>query len=150
MTDQNAPQPADQQPEISAQPQPERGRQPGPVPYQRFKQVLDQTKELRQQITDLTAKANRADDLRAELTGLQLQMHAREVAADLGLPADMVPYIQGDSKRAIGDKAEGLLAAMPHLRQPEAPAPFTPGQVSDAGWYARNRWRVLRRFGFDG
>jgi hypothetical protein len=121
----------------------------GAVPYSRFKAVNDGLRTLQAQLPDLQAKVTQVDDLRQQIAGLELQMYQQDVARDFGLPAEYVPYIAGDSKADIAAKAAGLVAAIPGLGKTPPPA-FTPGEVSDKGWYSRNRARVLRTMGLDG
>jgi len=122
---------------------------PGAVPYSRFKAVNDGLRALQAQLPELQAQAAQADDLRQQIGKLELQMYQQDVARDYGLPADYIPYIAGTSKQDIAAKAAGLVAAIPGLGKTPAPA-FTPGEVSDKNWYARNRSRVLRTLGLDG
>jgi hypothetical protein len=122
---------------------------PGAVPYSRFKAVNDGLRTLQAQLPDLQAKAAKTDELQQQIAGLELQLHAQDVARDYGLPVEYQRYIQGDSKADIAAKAAGLVAAIPGLGQTPPPA-FTPGEVSDKGWYSRNRARVLRTMGLDG
>lgn len=104
---------------------------------------------LEARIVDLTAQVAQADELKAQIATAELQLHAQQVANDYGLPVEYHSYIQGDSKADIAAKAAGLVAAIPGLGK-TPPPPFTPGEVSDKSWYARNRGRVLRGLGLDG
>lgn len=122
---------------------------PGAVPYSRFWEVNDKYRALETRLAELQAQAAQVDDMKAQIAAAELQLHAQQVARDYGLPAQYIPYIQGTSKADIAAKAAGLVAAIPGLGKPSAPA-FEPGQVSDKGWYTRNRGRVLRGLGLDG
>lgn len=137
MSDQTQPtdaqQPTPTPPTTEAQQQ----QQPGPVPYDRFAKVNDEAKQLKARLAELEAADKQRKE--AELTELQkwqktaaeheaalkaerLNNAKLKIAAQKGLPADLVDFLQGDSEEAITATADRLLQ---FVAKP-APAPGVP------------------------
>lgn len=134
---------ADEQTKSSEQPQaqPQGNQQPnaqmqepGPVPYERFKQINDQLQQLRaaQDKADAAAKASREKELaeqqkwqqlyeqrELELKSERLTNARLRISASKGLPADLIDFLQGDSEETITANAEKLLQ---FIAKPAAPA----------------------------
>lgn len=126
-----------------AQPQPGQGEQPGPVPYDRFREVNERARTLETQLakieTDRKAEADktsaeqgkwqqlaeaRETELKAEkLTNLRLK-----VAAAKGIPADLVDRLRGDDRAAMEKDADALLAFLKPTAGPGVPPPSRNGQ----------------------
>lgn len=109
---------------------------PGPVPYDRFKQVNDRAKELEQRLAKLeadqkTAKEKELADQQKwqELAEqrereLKAERHERlrlEVATAKGLPVDLAARLQGEDKVALEMDADNLLKFMKPSEGPGVP-----------------------------
>lgn len=116
--------------------------QPGPVPYDRFKQVNDRAKELETRLAQLEADQKKAKEKELadqqkwqELAEqrekeLQTERHQRlrlEVATAKGLPPDLAARLQGDSKEDLEKDADSLLQFMKPASGPGVP-PAGPGK----------------------
>jgi hypothetical protein len=112
------------------------GDQPGPVPYERFREVNEKLRQLSaaQEKAEATAKAKsekelqeqqkwqelyqaRENELKAERTrNLKMQ-----VALQKGLPADLIDRLQGDDAEAIAKDADTLLQFIKPATAPGVP-----------------------------
>lgn len=158
------PPPAGNQPEPPAPPQPgqgnDNGDQPGPVPYDRFKAVNEKARTLEQQLAKIEADRKAAEEKaaaergewekiakrrEADLAAERLNNARLRVAAQKGIPADLVGRLQGDTEEAIAQDADKLLAFLKPASGPGTPpaprgsqpptvdlANMTPKQIREA------------------
>jgi hypothetical protein len=147
----------DDTPQQQEQPQ----REPGPVPYSRFKQVNDELKQVKQQIaereaaaTDEAATAEQPDEaqqiaeLRAKLAEAELANLRNEVGMELDLPWAITRRLRGTDRDSLRDDAAYLLRMLNNPKNHQiagsAGLPdITQQQIADPGFYARNRDRIL-------
>lgn len=123
--------------------QPGQGEQPGPVPYDRFREVNEQNKTLTAQLAkidaDNMAKAEKAaaeqgqwqqlaETREKAIQDLNLTNTRLRVGAMKGIPADLVGRLQGDSEEAIAADADKLLAFLKPATGPGVPPPSRNGQ----------------------
>jgi hypothetical protein len=112
------------------------GQQPGPIPYERFKQVNDELSQLKNQMTQLqTAEQKRKEDEakeqgkwkeiaeknEADLKAERLNRTRLEVAAKKGIPVDLVGRLQGTTPEEIEKDADALLAFLKPAPGPGVP-----------------------------
>lgn len=99
--------------------------QPGPVPYDRFKQVNDELKTMREQLAAIEAERKKAGEKQlaeqqewqklaeqreAELKAERTSRLRLQVAASKGLPVALADKLTGDDETALGKDADALLA----------------------------------------
>lgn len=117
--------------------------QPGPVPYDRFREVNERARTLEAQLAKIEADRKAAAEKAAAEQGQWQQLaeqRAKEleaerlnnvrlrVAAQKGIPADLVGRLQGDSEEAIANDADQLLAFLKPAGGPGVPPPSRNGQ----------------------
>jgi predicted RNase H-like nuclease (RuvC/YqgF family) len=118
--------PAGQQPQ---QPQPEQS-----VPYARFKEVNDQLKSLRDQITALTGEKEQAGQqqqtleqrlaaIEGDLTKERATNMRLKVASDKKLPAELADRLIGSTAEELAADADRLLAFLKPASGPGVPPP---------------------------
>ena len=125
----------------SPAPEPE-GNQPGPVPYDRFKQVNDELKTMRDRMAKIEADKKTADEERlkkqeewqklaeqreAELKDERLKRTRLEIATQKGIPADLAGRLQGETAEEMEKDADALLAFLKPATGPGVP-PAGPGR----------------------
>lgn len=129
MADEQQQQPANSQPPAATgQQQPE----PGPVPYERFKELADQHKALRSEWdkAQKAAQAAKEKELQEQQKWEQLykeretelakerQVNARlRVATTKGLPAELIDRLQGGTEEELAADADKLLALITPAEQ---------------------------------
>lgn len=109
---------------------------PGPVPYERFKEVNTQLQQLKaaQEKAEATAKASREKELQEqqkwqelynqrenELKAERTRNLKMQVALQKGLPADLIDRLQGDDADAIAKDADTLLQFIKPASTPGVP-----------------------------
>jgi hypothetical protein len=129
------PPPAPPQPEPPPQAEPPT---PGPVPYERFKEVNDELKTLKGQLTRLQNAQKAAEDKRAAEAGewqklaeqreaeLKTERTTRlrlQVAGKKGIPADMAERLRGETAEEMEADADSLLAFIKPATGPGVPPP---------------------------
>jgi hypothetical protein len=117
---------------------------PGPVPYDRFKEVLDGKNALEARLKKLEdlQKTAQEEELKKtqqweqlakqreeELKAEKINRLRLEVASKKGLPVELAARLQGDTLEALEKDAEGLLP----LLKPKAPGVPPPGPKGSAG-----------------
>lgn len=81
--------------------------------------------------TDLERLTDEAARAKAEAAAARTDLLRLQVAADMGLPADLTEFLTGDDEDSLRSKAEKLLAATADTRRHPAPDPSQgakPGQ----------------------
>jgi hypothetical protein len=125
------------QPESAEAPTtPETGQQPGPVPYDRFKQANDKAKQLETQLAELRgqleARENegktQVEQLTDQLTKLQTQFETEriqrqrlEVVTKKGLPPALASRLQGSTTDEMEADADALLQFVKLSEAPGVP-----------------------------
>lgn len=114
---------------------------PGPVPYERFKEINDQFKTLKAdwdkaQKSAQTAKETELkeqqkwqklyEEREAELSREKQTNTRLRVATTKGLPADLVDRLQGSTEEELSADAEKLLALFKPAAEDKAKAPGVP------------------------
>lgn len=124
-------------------PQPQRNDQqppaqdpPGPVPYERFKEVNEKLKQLTaaQEKAAAEAKANREKELQEqqkwqelyqqrenELKAERINNLKMQVALQKGLPADLIGRLQGEDAESLAKDADTLLQFIKPAAAPGVP-----------------------------
>lgn len=112
------------------------GQEPGPVPYERFREVNEQLKQLKaaQEKADAAAKASKEKELaeqqkwqqlyeqrESELKAERTRNLKMQVALAKGLPADLIDRLQGDDAESIGKDADTLLQFIKPAAAPGVP-----------------------------
>jgi len=104
---------------------PEGGKQgtPGPVPYDRFREILEAKKSLEARLTEIEAEQRKAEEERlkqqnewktlaekyeSELRQTRRQMLATRIAQETGLPMALAERLQGDTEEALREDAKRL------------------------------------------
>lgn len=139
-----------QQPDPPATPPPAQGDPPaspgqqdppGPVPYDRFKQVNDELKQIKDQLAKQQEEQKKqkdkelaeqekwkelADQREAELKAEKLARTRLEIASKKGIPPDLAGRLQGETAEDMEKDADALLQ---HLRPATGPGvpPGSPG-----------------------
>jgi hypothetical protein len=100
-------------------PVPEPTPTPGPIPYARFQEVNQRLQEATARLAELgqqqqanTALEQRLATLEAERNQERTARQRLEIATKKGLPADLVPRLQGDTPEALEADADVLLAIL--------------------------------------
>ncbi len=111
---------------------------PGPVPYERFKEVNDQVKTLTAQIAKFEAEQKKAAEKLAteqgkwqelaqqrenELKAEKLARLRLEVASRKGIPVDLVDRLKGETAEEMEADAAALLAFLKPKEGPGVPPP---------------------------
>lgn len=88
-------------------------QQPGPIPYERFKEVNDRLRQLEQQLSAREAEQGKFKELLearekdlAELRAAQLRS---KVAAATGLPAELAERLRGATEAELAADAQALV-----------------------------------------
>lgn len=129
---------------LPAQATPPQGEgQPGPVPYERFREVNERVKTYEARLARIEAERKAAEERAAAEQGQWQQLaetRAKEleterlnntrlrIAAQKGIPADLVGRLQGDNEEAISADADKLLAFLKPATGPGVPPPSRNGQ----------------------
>ncbi len=140
MADEQQQQPANsQQPAANSQQE-----QPGPVPYERFKEVNEQLKTFKTELEKFQKAAQTAKEKElteqqkweqlfkerdAELSKERLTNARLRVATTKGLPAELVDRLQGATEEELAADAEKLLSLIKPVEQPRQ----TPGVPPSRG-----------------
>lgn len=135
MADEQQQQPANgQQPAANSQPE------PGPVPYERFKEVNETAKQLQARLAKFEAdqKAQQEKILKeqqnyqklfeereAELKTERTNNLRMKVALSKGLPAELIDRLRGDDEESLVKDADSLLSLFKPAEQPRQ-APGVP------------------------
>lgn len=130
----------EQQPVQSQQPgQGQPAQEPGPVPYERFKEVNDQFKALKSEWDKAQAAQKAAKDKElaeqqkwqklyeereAELKNERTANLKMKVALSKGLPSELIDRLRGDDEESLGKDADALLAL---IKPAAAESPKGPG-----------------------
>lgn len=95
----------------------------------RLKQYEDRDK------TDLERAQQAAEEAKRDADAAKAELLRLRVAADLGLPGDLVEFLTGDDEATLRQRGEKLLAATAGdgTRRPPAPDPTQGAQASAAG-----------------
>lgn len=111
---------------------------PGPVPYDRFKEVNDQLAELRRKDAEREAAAKAAHEKQLaeqnkwqelaqqreqELAAERLTNTRNRIAMAKGIPADLVDLLQGKDEAELTASADRLLAYIKPASGPGVPPP---------------------------
>lgn len=111
-------------------------QQPGPVPYERFKEVNEQLKALQTQLAQLQEGEKKrkekeaadqgqwqklAEQKDAELKVEKLARLRLEVATKKGIPADLAGRLQGDTAEAMEKDADAMLQFVKPKEGPGVP-----------------------------
>jgi len=109
---------------------------PGPVPYERFRQVNDELKTVKEQLTQLQQAQRTAADqkladekkweelARQREAELKAEKQARlrlEVASKKGLPVDLAGRLQGETAEDMEKDAEAILQFLKPASGPGVP-----------------------------
>lgn len=151
------------------------GDQPGPVPYERFKEVNEQLKTLQGQFAKLQTSQQKAEALRlarqeewktlaerreAELEKLQQQVETErleklrlKVAVESSLPPSLAARLQGSNEEELKADAAQLAELVKSPAGPgvpprgggQKPAAVTAEQLKDPEWVRKNRDRILKQ-----
>lgn len=124
------------------------------VPYTRFQEVVKERKALESQIAELSGKAQTAEALQAQIASLTTQIARQNVAAEAGLPAELMPYIQGTTAEEMAASAK-FLATRLAASTPVAPnidattktdtlPTFTLSQLMDAKFFRDNEAAIMQ------
>lgn len=130
----------EQQPTQSQQPgQGQPAQEPGPVPYERFKEVNETAKQLQARLAKYEADQKAAKDKEladqqkwqklyeereAELRNERTTNLKMKVALAKGLPAALIDRLRGDDEESLGKDADALLEL---LKPAAAESPKGPG-----------------------
>ena len=113
------------------------------MPYDRFREVNEKARNLEQQLAKIEADRKAATEKAAaeqgqwqqlaeqrakELEAERLNNTRLRIAAQKGIPADLVGRLQGDSEEAIAADADKLLAFLKPATGPGVPPPSRNGQ----------------------
>lgn len=115
---------------------------PGPVPYERFKEVNEQLKTLQAQMLKVEAEQKKAkekeladtqqwktlaEQREAELKAERLARLRLETAGKKGIPVDLVDRLRGETAEEMEADAESLLAFLKPKEGPGVPPPGSKG-----------------------
>jgi len=143
------PQTPPQTPSGQQKPQGGQGGQPGPVPYDRFKEILEAKKSLEQKLAEIEVERQRAEEARLkqqnewkalaekyenELRQTRRQMLATRIAQETGLPMALAERLQGDTEEAMREDAQRLaelLKTAPAHGVPPSGSGASGGQAAD-------------------
>lgn len=140
MTDQNQSQQQQQQPPADNQQQ---QQAPGPVPYERFKEINEKYKTLETQLAELQKKAKEDTDKQAAEQGkykelyekaiteqkvAQIQNWRLQVSIEKGIPPELAARLQGDTLEALQKDADTLTGFLKPKQGPGVPPPVKGGQ----------------------
>ena len=99
------------------------GQQPGPVPYDRFKEVLEKAKTLEQRLAEIEAERQKAEEERlkkqeewktlaekyeAELRKTQREKIALKIATEMHLPLALAERLRGETEEEMRADAQSL------------------------------------------
>ena len=130
-------------PAVPPAPPPAMPETPGPVPYDRFREVNDRAKTLEVRLAKIEADRKAAAEKAAaeqgqwqqlaetrekELQAERLTNTRQRVAMQKGIPADLVARLQGEDEGAIAADADKLLAFLKPATGPGVPPPSRNGQ----------------------
>jgi hypothetical protein len=117
--------------------------QPGPVPYDRFREVNERARTLEAQIAKIEADRKAATEKAAaeqgqwqqlaeqranELAAERLNNLRLKVASQKGIPPDLVDRLRGEDQTAMEKDADALLAFLKPATGPGVPPPSRNGQ----------------------
>lgn len=140
MADEQQPATNGQQPAASSQQE-----QPGPVPYERFKEVNETAKQLQTRLAKFEAdqKAQQEkllkeqqnyqklfEEREAELKAERTNNLKMKVALAKGLPASLIDRLRGEDEESLAKDADALLAL---IKPAEPEAPKAPGVPPSRG-----------------
>lgn len=109
---------------------------PGPVPYERFKEVNDQLKTFQDQLAQLQAAQKLANEQKLadekkwqelaearakEIDPLKLENLRLRVAMEKGLPTDLIDRLQGKTQEELAADADKLLQFVKPASGPGVP-----------------------------
>jgi hypothetical protein len=119
-------------------------QQPGPVPYERFREVNSQLRELqqwkqqqeaaqaeqqRQQLAEQGKWKELAEQREKELNAERLRATRMKIAAAKGIPLDLADRLVGEDEEALKKDADRILAYLkPASGPPGVPPPSNGGQ----------------------
>jgi len=116
--------------------------QPGPVPYERFKEVLEKAKTLEQRLAEIEAERKKAEEERLkeeqrwrelaekyeqELRRTKRAYLAAKVAQEVGLPPVLAERLRGETEEEMRQDAQQL-AELLKAAQPQRGIPPSGGQ----------------------
>lgn len=92
------------------------GGEPGPVPYGRFKEILDERNQLKERIAELEKGRSDLEKVSERLAAIErerdqerAQRQRLEVATKKGLPAELAERLQGTTPEELEADADRLL-----------------------------------------